>query len=62
MSKKKLAAWQGKKAVIIHTALKVALWQLTHDRNVCTLTPWYTFAIETAAQARTQMLPATQSR
>lgn len=34
--KKKLEAWQGKKARIIHTALRVALWPLTHDRNVRT--------------------------
>jgi hypothetical protein len=37
MSKMKLpAAWHGKKAVIIHTALQVALWQLTHDPSVRT--------------------------
>jgi hypothetical protein len=36
MKKKLPAAWHGKKARIIHTALEVALWQLTHDRNVRT--------------------------
>jgi hypothetical protein len=36
VSKKKLEAWQGKKARIIHTAVQVAFWQLMHDRNVRT--------------------------